>query len=336
MGIRSKVISVLQKNHIVPPIDFFWSFQQCLASFQDCGECMNDHTFGEKLDGIVKTIIPSHSLIVVIGVFIAASMANPLAMFDINTYLLISFYVFLDFALNTYNACSDVEIDKVTKPFRPIPCGIFSKNYCLRLAIILYFITLLFPLYFLNVNILISTIMFVAIVNTFMYSFPYLKIKKFFVLSNISIAVHYGLFPLISGWFLFGTSQELPLVIFSIIFFVALVTNITKDFEDFEIEKELGIRTIPVVCGVVKGSIITAFLLIFPYVTAFLLIVAGNLNFDILIPIVILTLYSAYICYNLLHNPYPPFATRTLNHSILLGIMTEFLFYLMYSLKFII
>ena len=297
---------------------------------------MNDHTFGEKLDGIVKTILPSHSLIVVMGVFIAASMANPLAMLDINTYLLISFYAVLDFTFNTYNAYSDVEIDKVTKPFRPIPRGIFSKNDCLMFAIILYFIALFFPLYFLNVNRLISMIMLVAIVNSFMYSFPHFKIKKFFLLSNISIAVHYGLFPLISGWLLFSTLQELPLVIFSIIFFVSFVTNITKDFEDFEIEKELGVRTIPVVCGVVKGSMITAFLLIFPYVTAFLLIITGNLSFDFLIPIVILTLYSAYICYNLLRNPYPPFATRTLNNSIALGVMTESLFYLVYSLEFII
>lgn len=297
---------------------------------------MNNHTFSEKLDGIVKTVIPSHSLITGMGVFIAASMANPLAMLDINIYLLILFFTVLDFALNTFNLYSDVEIDSVTKPFRPIPSGIFSKKDCLMLSFILYFIALLFPLYLFNINKLISMIMLIAIVNSFMYSFPYLKVKKIFILSNISIAVHYSLFPLISGWLMFSTLQELPLVLFSIIFFVSLGTNITKDFEDFDIEKELGVRTIPVVYGLVKGSTITAFLLFFPYATAFLLILTGNLSFGFLIPIIILALYAAYIGYNLLRKPYPPFATRTLNNSILLGILTEFLFYLVYSLEFII
>ena len=50
-------------------------------------------------------------------------------------------FVFLNAASNTLNQATDVQADRISKPYRPIPMGMISQKEGFRIAFVLYIIS---------------------------------------------------------------------------------------------------------------------------------------------------------------------------------------------------
>ena len=113
---------------------------------------------GRIFDGLVI------GLAVILGMIIStneipSSLETIIAGFFLGLLLLMS--------MNTYNDYKDVEIDKISKPQRPIPRGAISIKLALRVSIIEAIISILLAIY---LNFL------VLIISAFVGGFSFLSI----------------------------------------------------------------------------------------------------------------------------------------------------------------
>jgi 4-hydroxybenzoate polyprenyltransferase len=164
--------------------------------------------------------------------------------------------VIVNAASNTLNQVYDYDIDKINKPYRPLPRGIVTKDEALTIAWVLYLVTL-WRISILNRG--FATIVLVIMLITIFYSVPPLRFKKRFMISNISIAAARGLLGFVAAWSIFGNvipwEEPTPWVI-GLIFGIYLMGAVTtKDFTDIKGDKKYGMNTLPVVMGM-RGSII--------------------------------------------------------------------------------
>jgi 4-hydroxybenzoate polyprenyltransferase len=169
----------------------------------------------------------------------------------------------LNAASNCMNAAYDAHIDRINKPYRPIPKGLVTRDEASSLAFVLYFFAL-FRAILISVEffILVFLIMFI----TLYYSMPPVRFKKRFWISNVSIAFARGLLGFIAAWTIFGDpSDPTPWVIGGILFIFLVGATTSKDFTDVEGDAKFGMRTLPVVYGPHKAALITGPFFIIPF-----------------------------------------------------------------------
>ncbi len=158
-------------------------------------------------------------------------------------------------ATNTLNQCTDIEIDAINKPDRPIPSGEISLRTAYYITAILYFISILtsfFVNYEFMLLILISTLLGIG------YSIKPLRFKDMLIISNLSIAVWYGTINFLLGWSVHKSISNAPLDIILFLTIFDFFANMSKDYRDIEGDRAYGIRTIPLVLGE-RNSIILQF-----------------------------------------------------------------------------
>jgi geranylgeranylglycerol-phosphate geranylgeranyltransferase len=160
-------------------------------------------------------------------------------------------------AFNTFNGVTDFKIDLINKPHRPIPAGKMTRNTASLYSAILYAISLAIAyqltFQYFQITILTSII-------TILYSFPLVRLRKRFIISNFCGALIYGLFCPLLGWSLMP-SNPLPIYILGFTFLFALSLSMSKDFEDYIGDKAYRIKTIPVVLGIEKAKLLSVIML---------------------------------------------------------------------------
>ena len=90
--------------------------------------------------------------------------------------------VFVNAASNTLNQVHDVEIDRVNKPYRPIPAGIVTKDEARTMAWILYLVTLWRSAW---VNRTFAFFVLLLMLTTIAYSAEPVRLKKRLFLNNL-------------------------------------------------------------------------------------------------------------------------------------------------------
>lgn len=153
-------------------------------------------------------------------------------------------------ATNTLNQCTDVEIDRINKPDRPIPSGKISLRSASRLFIILYGLSLLLS-YFVNKEFMLLTVF--ATLLGLGYSIKPFKFKDRLLISNISIAIGYGLLNFLLGWSANKPIEDAPLSILLFLTLFDLFANISKDYRDIEGDRFYQVRTLPIILGIKKS-----------------------------------------------------------------------------------
>ncbi len=113
----------------------------------------------------------------------------------------VSTLIILNAASNAFNAVYDVKIDKINKPYRPIPSGIISKDEARTRAWILYPMVLFRAVL---VNRTFGFFVLIIMLITVAYSLPPLRLKKRLWLSNLSIAYARGMLGFVAAWSIFG------------------------------------------------------------------------------------------------------------------------------------
>jgi geranylgeranylglycerol-phosphate geranylgeranyltransferase len=125
-----------------------------------------------------------------IGFYKQLSFYSPLSFwFDFNfiPLLLGAFiYAMLNGASNAYNQVSDLKIDKINRPNRPIPSGKISVKEALGFTFAVYSIGLVIA-YIISFSFFVVT--GICLIITTFYSTPPIYLKKRFILSTTTIVL---------------------------------------------------------------------------------------------------------------------------------------------------
>lgn len=198
----------------------------------------------------------------------------PLIMENLTTLIWgVSTLVIVNAASNSLNAAYDVDIDKINKPYRPIPAGIVTKDEARSLAWILYLVTIwrAATVFRFTYSFLVLLIMLITIG----YSMPPLRFKQRLWISNLSVAWARGMLGFVAAWAIFDDPlrptngwpfDPTPWAIGLIMFIFLTGATTTKDFTDVKGDRRFGMRTLPVVYGVRRAALYSSPFLVAPFV----------------------------------------------------------------------
>ncbi len=187
----------------------------------------------------------------------------------------------LNAASNVLNQITDLEVDRVNKPDRPLVTGEASVPSAWRLTVALYVLALV-PVWWIVVP---STgsfweraaaplsrhqcffLFLGGFLATLVYSAPaFGRTKRFGIWANITIALPRGCWLKVAGWTLVASAGCLEPWVIGLLFALFLVgATSTKDFSDVAGDRAGGCRTLPVVYGNRKAVRIIAPFFIAPW-----------------------------------------------------------------------
>ena len=213
----------------------------------------------------------------------------------------------LNAASNVLNQISDIDIDKINKPDRPLSRGSVEIKKAKTFMTFLYFFSVL--IFYLvdylggHQTLLIGLI---TVFMTYVYSYGP-RTKEHWIFSNVTISITRGFLLTLMGWTTVNSSQTIEAVyigsIWSIFLFGAAYT---KDFSDMEGDAKYNCNTLPIKFGVKKAAWFIAPFLTLPFMLFSVYRYFGTLtgNYFILTFLsLILTLWGAYISFLILRNP---------------------------------
>ena len=158
----------------------------------------------------------------------------------------------------TLNDFYDREIDAINEPYRPIPSGAISIPQVVTQILVLLFSGLGLA-YLLDVwaGNQFPTITCIAIGGAFIayiYSAPPLKLKQNGWIGNYALGASYIAIPWWTGHALFG-ELNWKIVILTLIYSLAgLGIAIVNDFKSVEGDRQLGLKSLPVMFGVTTAA----------------------------------------------------------------------------------
>jgi geranylgeranylglycerol-phosphate geranylgeranyltransferase len=200
---------------------------------------------------------------------------------------------FLNAASNALNQATDVDADKISKPYRPIPRGIVERDEAQSIAYILYLFALLRAV---TINTWFGVFVFLIMVFTVVYSLPP-RMKRFLFINQVWIAIPRGLFGILASWSVFGNPFDIvPLSIglIALVYFIGAMT--TKDIVDCEADRKTGTRTLINTFGIKKASYISLPFLLIPFAFIPILIHYHVMNYYFL-PLTLFIVPSFFIFY---------------------------------------
>jgi len=215
----------------------------------------------------------------------------------------VSTLVLINAASNALNAAYDVDIDKINKPYRPIPSGVVTKDEARSFAWVLYLIIIwrAATAFQLTYSFLVLCIMLITIG----YSMPPLRFKQRLWWSNISVAWARGMLGFVAAWAIFddpllphgGLPFDLtPFMIGGIMFLFLIGATTTKDFTDIEGDRKYGANTLPVYYGPRKAAMYSAPFLVIPFLLIPIAAFLGILKPQAAI-LAILVVWGTYLIY---------------------------------------
>jgi len=180
-------------------------------------------------------------------------------------------------ASNAWNQVFDADIDRVNKPFRPIPSGAATPREAMLLGDLLALLSLALAA-FVSLGFLICV--GGGVLSTWFYSAPPLRTKRRMWGALFTIAIPRGLFVPVAGWAVVGDPllAAEPWALGSVVGLFVLGAAATKDFADIEGDRAHGCRTLPVVWGVRKAALFIAPFLWAPFVLYPVLATLGLLS----------------------------------------------------------
>jgi chlorophyll synthase len=210
----------------------------------------------------------------------------------------------------TINDYYDREIDAINEPYRPIPSGAISLT-----RVIIQIFVLLFGgigvAYILDqaANHEFPIITVLAIGGSFLafiYSAPPLKLKQNGWLGNYALGASYIALPWWAGHALFGQLNWTIVVLTLFYSLAGLGIAVVNDFKSVEGDRQLGLKSLPVMFGIDKAALICVLMidLFQGGIAAYLMSIGQNLYAAILILLIIpqITFQDMYFLRNPLEN----------------------------------
>jgi chlorophyll synthase len=198
----------------------------------------------------------------------------------------------------------DRDLDEINEPNRPIPGGAMSlKNATILIAVwsVLSVITgyMIHPL--------IGLYVVIGIINAHLYSANPIKLKKRLWAGNIIVAVSYLIIPWIAGEIAFSpnftfSSLQPSLIVAGLFTLSSTGTMTINDFKSIEGDRQIGIRTLPVVFGESNAAIIAAVLInTGQLLAAFYMFIIGETLFGFIVGLLIIPQF--FLQFSLVRSP---------------------------------
>jgi chlorophyll synthase len=210
----------------------------------------------------------------------------------------------------TLNDFYDREIDAINEPYRPIPSGAISVPQVVTQILVLLFAGIgvaygldqwaghEFPV--------VTALALFGSFLAYIYSAPPLKLKQNGWLGNYALGASYIALPWCAGHALFG--QLNPTIVILTLFYslAGLGIAVVNDFKSVEGDRQLGLKSLPVMFGVMSAAWICVLMIdIFQAgIAAYLVSIHQNLYAVILLLLIIpqITFQDMYFLRNPLEN----------------------------------
>lgn len=219
-------------------------------------------TIVARIKAAVIIARPHNVFITLLGVILGALFVEPNAYRD-PMWLLISSMPALMIAAGGYivNDYYDIDIDRKSKPWRPLVKGDISPQTALLVSILL--IVMGCAIAFLLFGTFIGVFASINALITYLYSW---KLKRWGLIGNIAVSLLSANSILYGGLIYMLISDRikvLPLLLipWSFAFIMSLSREIVKGIEDIDGDKVYGVRTIAVIRGYRFASITSTSLL---------------------------------------------------------------------------
>ena len=189
---------------------------------------------------------------------------------------------FLNAASNVLNQVTDLEVDRINKPDRPLVTGEATIREAWVLTWVLYALAMV-PTWWVVVppvdGLLARALSPLGthecflyfgggLLSTLVYSLPsFGRTKRLGFLANVTIAIPRGALLKVAGWTMVASSRTLePWVIGSLFALFLLGASSTKDFSDVEGDRAGGCRTLPILHGNRRAVAIISPFFVLPWV----------------------------------------------------------------------
>lgn len=207
--------------------------------------------------------------------------------------------VLMNAASNIFNQITDVDVDRVNKPERPLPSGKCTKTQAWVLWFILTSISFFLGSF---INTSFFVILFSAFVLTTLYSAPPLRLHGRGFFGNLTIGIVRGLLLFVAGWVSVSPSfNPEPWAAGAIIALFLCGASTTKDFSDIKGDRMYGVSTLPVKYGIQSAAWMMSPFLVLPYLLIPVFVFLGWLPPASLM-VSSLAFYGAYILYLVLRK----------------------------------
>jgi 4-hydroxybenzoate polyprenyltransferase len=184
-----------------------------------------------------------------------------------------------------YNDVIDVEMDKINpkKRNRPLPSGAISKETAMQIVYISGLLGIILSIF---LNPISSIFCLSYLFLFFIYSYPPIRLKKRFVIKELTVAFGYILTTLIGGTAISGSFQSTFIFAGVLYFFFSFFgMPLFHDISDVKEDQIYGIKTMALVLSWRrKVAMIMFFLLVIMTLTPFTYI---SLGYNMLLPIVV-------------------------------------------------
>jgi len=282
-----------------------------------------------KILSIVETSRPTIWLFAVGTAFCGMLMALK-SIPSVYEFLLMSIaMISATFSANLVNAATDVEVDKINKPNRPLPEGRVTIREALVIGILCLILTLAISFLFGIVPFLLAI---VGLTLAVIYSVPPIALKERGILANIALAFSYSTLIFLWGWAIVAPPiLELTVIIILIFLFIQITAaNIIKDLVDYEGDLQAR-RTVPGRLGLRQ-----AILFIAPFMVGIYFLIPIFWLFEIFswqyLPISLLAIWGVAILIPLYKNPTKERRIKAFFHAFFMSLLSEFLFAVAYVL----
>lgn len=221
-----------------------------------------------KIRAYLNLIVPAYIPMAITTFILGFVASNGKIILNLEFLLGAFSIIFIISAFNSFNAISDKEIDKINQPNRPIPKNELTENQALIFTIILYAIALLVST---AINTTFFVIALITVILTIAYSYPYINLKKKFIIGTLSVTILYAVLCFLMGWAI-KPSENINFPILVFLFMIGYSLAITKDFMDVKGDYLYKAKTIPVKLGHLKSVTIVAILVTISFIFIIFLI----------------------------------------------------------------
>jgi chlorophyll synthase len=162
----------------------------------------------------------------------------------------------------TINDYYDREIDAINEPYRPIPSGAIPLNQVIAQIWILLLggigVAAILDITAGHADFIMTKLALGGSLVAYIYSAPPLKLKQNGWLGNYALGASYIALPWWAGHALYGHLNWTVVVVTLIYSFAGLGIAVVNDFKSVEGDRELGLKSLPVMFGVQKAALLSA------------------------------------------------------------------------------
>jgi 4-hydroxybenzoate polyprenyltransferase len=208
--------------------------------------------------GVLAIMMPNRALTLCISFLAGMLLADNL---DLQTMLLgVLMLTSAYCAQAVFNNICDVEGDRINDPRRPLASGLIGIRFAWMLMFALVGSSFI-------IGSLISPIMVFVNIFYVMIGFLYSKITKArWLLSYSTLVTSHMAVPLLTGYMISGALDAKIALIVGFVYLTEVLAFSIKDYKDIEGDRQMGMRTLPIVFDVKKASTLTGIGLALPLV----------------------------------------------------------------------